>query len=227
MSHCYRGELVFVAFCLTLAAALPLLSRGDGPPLGDKYALLVGVRRYDKTELRDLPYAEADMQALADVLKKAGYKRVVLMTQTNGADQARFLPEAARIRAALKGLLADRTESDSVLIAFAGHGVQYKGEDESYFCPMDAKLADKTTLVSLGDVYKELEKSEAGTHRSRRSIPTAVGQYPGTTVMRSHRRWGASRRIRGVCTTCTAMCGSGAPTIMMQNATKIAIKPTL
>src|SRR5450755_3344631 len=63
MSQRFRGGLVFVAFCLTLAAALPLLSRGDGAPLGDKYALLVGVRRYDKTELRDLPYAEADMQA--------------------------------------------------------------------------------------------------------------------------------------------------------------------
>ena len=163
MSHRLRRGLVFVAFALALAAALPLLSRGDGPPPGDKYALLVGVRSYDKNELRNLPYTEADVTALADVLKKAGYTRVVLMTQTHGADEPRFLPEAARIRTALKGLLADKAADDTVLVAFAGHGVQFAGEDENYFCPMDAKLADKSTLIALGEVYKSLEKSEAGT----------------------------------------------------------------
>jgi hypothetical protein len=52
--------------------------------------------------------------------------------------------------------------ADSVLVAFAGHGVQFRGEDEVYFCPAGAKLADKTTLVSLSDIYRELEKCPAG-----------------------------------------------------------------
>ena len=147
-----------------LAALLPCLGRVRAePPAGDKYALLVGVHQYDKNELRDLPYAEADMTALADVLRQAGYKRVVLMTQSEGAKEARFLPEAAKIRATLKGMLEDLGPDESVLVAFAGHGVQYKDEDDNYFCPMDAKLADKTTLVSLSEVYKDLEKCGAGT----------------------------------------------------------------
>ena len=148
---------------LALAAVLPLLSRGDGPPPGDKYALLVGVRNYDKNELRNLPYTEADVTALAEVLKRAGYSRVVLMTQTHGAEEQRFLPEGARIRTALRGILEDRAADDTVLVAFAGHGVQFAGEDENYFCPMDAKLRDKKTLISLTEVYKDLEQSAAGT----------------------------------------------------------------
>ena len=163
MSHRLRRGLVFTAFGLALAAALPLLSRGDGPPRGDKYALLIGVRHYDPNELRDLPYAEADMTGLADVLKKAGYTRVVLLTQTAGADTPRLFPMAANIRTSLKGVLADLSADDTVLVAFAGHGVQFAGEDNNYFCPMDAKLADKKTLISLSEVYKELESSPAGT----------------------------------------------------------------
>ena len=50
-----------------------------------------------------------------------------------------------------------------MLIAFSGHGVQYRDQKASYFCPMDADLADNNTLVSLGEVYKALEESGAGT----------------------------------------------------------------
>ena len=164
--HLRRG-LIFVAFSLALAAVLPLLSRGDGVPPGNKYAVLVGVRQYDNNELHDLNYAEADVEALAEVLSQSGYKRVVLMTQTVGAEAGaafcRWPPTSAM---SLKGVLEDRAEGDTVLVALAGHGVQFQGEDESYFCPMDAKLADKSTLISLSEVYKDLEKSEAGTRHA-------------------------------------------------------------
>jgi predicted dehydrogenase len=126
---------------------------------GQKYALLVGVQQYDKNELRDLRFPEADVEGLARVLRADGYKRVVLMTVQEGAKNgARSLPLAANIRKELKGLLEDREETDSVVVAFAGHSVQFRDSDEHYFCPMDAKLTDRRTLVSLTEVYKELEK---------------------------------------------------------------------
>ena len=130
---------------------------------GKKYALLVGVRQYDQNELRGLPYSEADVTELARVLKEADYQtdNVVLLTQTVGAENVRFLPLAANIRNELRLLLRNRGRGDSVLIAFAGHGVQFKKNDDQYFCPMDAKLADKNTLISIGEVYKELEKCHA------------------------------------------------------------------
>jgi formylglycine-generating enzyme required for sulfatase activity len=138
--------------------------RGQGPKAGEKYALLVGVRKYDPNELRDLPYSEADVTELAGVLKAAGYKpdNVVLMTQTAGAEDTRFLPLAASVRKELRLLLQGLEEQDSILVALAGHGVQFRGEAESYFCPAGAKLADRATLIPLGELYQELEGSRAG-----------------------------------------------------------------
>lgn len=127
-----------------------------------KYAVLVGVRDYDRNQLRSLPYPENDVQELAEVLKSSGFRRVELLTQTAGAKQSRYLPTAKIIREALKGILEDRNAGDLVLVAFAGHGVQFKGEKEHYFCPMDAVLTDKTSLISLTEVYKQLAESDAG-----------------------------------------------------------------
>jgi hypothetical protein len=131
---------------------------------GEKYALLVGVRQYDPNELRALPFSEPDVVELSGVLEAEGYKpgNVVLMTQTAGADDTRFLPLAANVREALNLLLDEMDEDDSVLVALAGHGVQFQGENESYFCPADARLADKSTLIPLSEIYKALENSRAG-----------------------------------------------------------------
>ncbi|GEM_PF-3542403 len=101
------ATLLLVA--LTWAAAVQ--------PEGEKYALLVGVREYDPNELRSLPYAEADVEGLAQVLIESGYRErnVVVMTQKRGAARARSIPLAQNIRKELNLLLQDRTESDYVL----------------------------------------------------------------------------------------------------------------
>ena len=127
-------------------------------------ALLIGVRNYDPNELRSLPFSEADAEGLANVFLANGYRpeNVVLMTQTVGAKTPRFAPVAANIRRELSLLLEDRTEADSVVVALAGHGVQFQNDTASYFCASDAKVNDKTTLISLDEIYKELDKSGAG-----------------------------------------------------------------
>src|SRR5207248_2016063 len=56
----------------------------------------------------------------------------------------------------------NRQRVDSVIVAFAGHGLQFRGDEGSYFCPMNAVPKDKSTLVPLADVYGEMEKSRAG-----------------------------------------------------------------
>src|SRR5437667_575621 len=122
----------------TAAAVLTLLvavapARGADParrPAGEQFALLVGVRKYHPNELRDLPYAEADVEGLAKTLRTAGYRpeNVVLMTQSAAAKDLRFAPEAAKIRSELKLLLQNRNREDTVLIAFAGHGVQFQND---------------------------------------------------------------------------------------------------
>ncbi|WP_406697120.1 caspase family protein [Singulisphaera sp. Ch08] len=151
------------ASLMVLLLMLPALAQRD-PGRGEKYALLVGVRRYDPNQLRSLLYSEPDVVDLAATLKAQGYKpgNVILMTQTTGAEDPRFAPEAAKIRKELTLLLEGMEEEDSVMVALAGHGVQFRGEAENYFCPSDARLDDRRTLIPLGEVYKELEACKAG-----------------------------------------------------------------
>ena len=152
---------VLVAAALFIGASI----QAAEPAKGEKYALLVGVQKYSEAkELRPLPYSESDVTELASVLRNSGCRdeNVVLMTQTAANDDPRYLPMKKRILKELRLLLADRTEDDTVLLAFAGHGVHFKDDANSYFCPSDAELDDRSTLLSLTDVYAELEKCKAG-----------------------------------------------------------------
>ena len=139
----------------------PSLVQAQDTPVR-KYAILVGVREYDRNQLKNLPFAENDVAELAVILSQSGFRRVELLTQTEGAKKSRSLPMAKTIREAISGILEDRQKNDVVLIAFAGHGVQFKGENENFFCPMDAVLTDRSTLISLTDVYEQLKLSNAG-----------------------------------------------------------------
>ncbi|MFO0810466.1 MAG: caspase family protein [Gemmataceae bacterium] len=142
-----------LAVACFLAAALAAAD----PPAGGKYALLVGVDKYDPAELRSLQYPGRDVTVLAETLTKVGYQNVTLMTSDRGQR-----PTARNVIAALDRVLMDRRPGDSVLVAFAGHGVQFRNEEQVFFCPADAKLDDRETLVSLSRVYKQLGDCPAG-----------------------------------------------------------------
>ncbi len=127
---------------------------------GTKYALLIGVSKYDPTQLHDLAFAEKDVTELAKTLiEKCGYSKnhVFLMTQTEGGRSIRRSPTAKNIRRLLIGLINLCDKEDTLLIAFAGHGIQFVNESANYFCPADADLGDKKTLIDLQkEVYLQL-----------------------------------------------------------------------
>ena len=143
---------------------------------GGRYALLVGVRQYRPNTLRNLEFTEADVTRLAEVLEASGYRRrdITILTQTLGATDAGLLPTGENIRSQLgipawplskftPGLkLGPLNEDDSLLVAFAGHGVQFKAAGDSFFCPMDANLTDESTLIGMSDVSKALDGCKAG-----------------------------------------------------------------
>jgi tetratricopeptide (TPR) repeat protein len=150
---------------LTLSCQLGAANGQEANPAkkGENYALLVGVTRYVTKEFRPLPYAERDVAELAKVLRETGYRpeNVVLLTQTAGADDPRFLPTAERIRDELRLLLKNRSENDCIVIGLAGHGVHFKGDANSYFCPADVNLEERKNLISLSELYKDLESCKA------------------------------------------------------------------
>ena len=67
------------------------------------------------------------------------------------------------------------------MIAFAGHGVQFRGEEEPYFCPADARL--KSFLIEVGrrkyikPLYQELAKTPEGKERAREIYKTSRAGY--------------------------------------------------
>src|SRR4051812_26063898 len=86
-----RSKLLALAAALT-TLALPPGAFADQPggaaaaagSEGRKFALLVGVTNYQGTDLADLKFPEKDVTDLADVLRAQSYRRVVLMTRTEG-----------------------------------------------------------------------------------------------------------------------------------------------
>ncbi len=159
------------------------------PASGKSYALLIGVNDYKHNNdlaldakdgekwfsLSDLLYCSADMSGLRDALvegKFASKDDIVLLT--SDSKDADFQPKLRNINIQLHSLLGKLTENDSVLIAFAGHGIRVpvrKGDSrfDQYLCPMDAELACDTdsgsyrvdTLLKRSDLDEQLQTSKA------------------------------------------------------------------
>ncbi len=136
------------------------------PVQADQYAFLVGVRDYSlNNELNSLKFTEDDVHALATTLQSSGVpqENVILMTQRMAASKARLSPRSDQIRKELALLLSELTVNDSIVVGFSGHGLQFKDDPVNYFCPLDAKPDDKSTLISLTEVYESLNDCKAQT----------------------------------------------------------------
>lgn len=141
-----------IALFALLLAVFPLSAQPK------KHALLIGVNKYQHSKLVPLQYAVNDATELKSLLQRADYKVVLL---TNDTD---VKPTRDAIDKSIRDLLRQAQKGDTVLMAFAGHGLQFEGDKDSYFCPIDARpFKDETrTLVSMGALYAEMEKSFAG-----------------------------------------------------------------
>lgn len=122
---------------------------------GKRHALLVGVNSYQHPKLGALQFAENDAQEMAALLKKQGYA-VTLLVGTAASKRG--------IETGLRDIVAKCAKGDTILVGLAGHGLQFLGVADSYFCPVDGRpFKDQTeSLVSLGMVYRELDQSFAG-----------------------------------------------------------------
>ncbi|MCA9028877.1 MAG: SUMF1/EgtB/PvdO family nonheme iron enzyme, partial [Planctomycetaceae bacterium] len=147
---------LFVVVCLILSAPLGVVA--------EEYAFIVGIGGYDEKQLTPLgEYPRNDAIEFRDVLIESGFKKdnVVLMVDDlevlpKTRPAGRYLPEASKIRQELQLLLPALERDDTLIVALAGHGVQFKGEQEPYFCPLDARLDDKESLISLTWLYDQL-----------------------------------------------------------------------
>lgn len=146
---------------IALAGALiPPTARSAEESPGRKIALLVGVSDYRASaELRTLPGAANDVARLRDVLVTGGFRPEDVSLLSSGAGGTR--PSADAIRGALKEALTRCGPNDTVLVAFAGHGLQFGDSPERFFCPYDAVWNNRDTLIPLSVVYGNLAECKA------------------------------------------------------------------
>ena len=113
-----------------------------GAETGEHWAFLVGIDDY--ASLPDLRYCANDMFGLREALvAKAGYseERVELITDSDKVNSP--YPSVSTILTRLESFLANPEigESDTVLVAFAGHGMAHQGK--SYLMAADSSKATK------------------------------------------------------------------------------------
>jgi hypothetical protein len=166
MSRARRADLLASASLIVALSGLALTPLAGQPPAeGKKYALLVGVREYDSGKFAELRFTENDVEEMAHVLRdKAGFAGVAVLTTTRGRKSRADAPTRANIVRALASLTAKKRRQDTILIALSGHGMQQKvkEKDESFFCPSDAQLNDVGTMLSLGQLFADLDTCGAG-----------------------------------------------------------------
>ncbi|MEY2724961.1 MAG: Serine/threonine-protein kinase pkn1 [Planctomycetota bacterium] len=173
------------ALKILLLTLICMLACSPATFAGRKYALVVGVQKYRVNQpLPDLIYTENDATELAKVLRNGGYNVTTMTTATARVPgQEHLAPSSDYIRDQLNTILnaPNLDEDDVVLIAFAGHGVQFdfvegtgdnqKRSPRFYFCPADAGITDVSTanqitaannLINLTELYELIDQCHAG-----------------------------------------------------------------
>ena len=166
MSRPGLAAILAVAAASVIAVFSGVLAQA--PAAGKRYAVLVGVKEYDHVKLKPLDYPENDVDEMAAILGQHKYD-VTLLTNTAGRRSEKLIPTLSNIETRLAEVLEKCRRNDTVIVALAGHGLQFEKQkptdpDDAYFCPQDAKpLADRReTLLSLQKLYKRLDESGAG-----------------------------------------------------------------
>ncbi|MBQ3348855.1 MAG: SUMF1/EgtB/PvdO family nonheme iron enzyme [Thermoguttaceae bacterium] len=126
-------------------------------PVGNRYALLIGVNEYNKP-IRSLRYCVNDMKLLAEIFEKNEIPKENIFLVTDDSPSERR-PTGANIRQQIEIVTQLMGANDQLTVAFAGHGVKVK--DKSYLCPSDTNLKDINSIVSRDWVFEQLEKCKA------------------------------------------------------------------
>ncbi len=135
---------------LCLLLALPSLAFAQAKP-GTNYAFLVSCgEKYNKSQLHPLPKSFRDVDDYRKALLATGFDDDNIVFLHDGTDSPlRFMPEKGKILKELKLLLASIEAKDTLVVALSGHGLHFTGDKTSYFCPLDAKVTDKTTMIPM------------------------------------------------------------------------------
>ena len=154
--RCILALLAGFAVVLSAGSAAAQSSPGvQAPPgagglaeLGESWAVIIGINRYQHPRIPKLRYAVNDAQAIERTLLAQGFRKERIIT----------LLDDKATKAAIERVLGDQLRQqvglqDRVLVFFAGHGKTDQlrsGEEEGYLIPVDADPGQLfSTAVSM------------------------------------------------------------------------------
>lgn len=149
----------WACFCLLLS---PLLL-SEPASAGQRYALLIGVDNY--SNLQPLNYCGNDARALGSCLAESGFSAFNIVCMEDRTPFQRLKPTKSNIEANLKAIVEGLNPDDLVLISFSGHGVFLEdkrgGAGKSYFCPIDAQVQRRESLIEVDWLFDALSRCRA------------------------------------------------------------------
>ncbi len=133
---------LFVFILLLLASLLP----AHGATVENRIALVIGNSNYDS--VIDLDNSGNDARAMAALLRQLGFEVEEHIDRSE-----------AELEKALRDFSLDRRHADVALFYYAGHAIQYEGEN--YIVPTDASLETVSDidrqLIRLGTILQEVQ----------------------------------------------------------------------
>ena len=130
---------------------------------GQYHALVIGNQAY--RALRPLRTPVADARAVADLLRRDYGFGVRLLTDASRTEMIRALDDVQR----------SLTETDNLLIYYAGHGWLERQSDRGYWLPIDAEQNSRANWLSNADITDTLRAP-----RAKHVLVVADSCYSGT-----------------------------------------------
>jgi formylglycine-generating enzyme required for sulfatase activity len=159
----------------------------------DHYAVLIGVETYNTSTFNNLQFAGDDALALSMQLERLGFKTT---TMTSESESARLRPTTPKkITDVIQAMGRSCAKDDTLVIALSGHGVQFSDEEllptgvrETYFCPSDANLGDKSTLLKISSIVDAMNQTKASrklllVDACQENVLSSQGQKKGGRVI--------------------------------------------
>ncbi len=161
MKHNFTKTLLVLSLCVSGWLALSQSLAGQ-----DKYAVLVGVGDYDPAKFDRLQFAKDDASVLGKTLDKIGFQTTLI---TADAPSPRLRPtNPQKILTAVQSVANSCIKGDTLFVSLSGHGVQFLDDTtdenavpETFFCPEDADLLDKSSLLPISALVEILDRCEA------------------------------------------------------------------
>lgn len=121
-------------------------------PFGNSYVFVIGVDKYQYVE--PLQTAVADAKAISKVLREKHAYTIHTALLDESATKAQIL---SLIQDTIPNLLK---EKDRAIFYFAGHGIAYnsEGDPQGYLVPVDGRLEETTTLISMDELNAAMDK---------------------------------------------------------------------